>query len=1728
MRMSKKSKRTIIGLVGFCMAAVIFGAEVMTNVTDVQAETKVFDKIKDTYQTENATTFTILEIEPTAETYKVDKDQNADDYKSTKAELGYLFSDTRYSDEMRGFGKTSQGRALGDPNYNLDNNRNEYAKILLKMRNFGMIKPDGIDAQRDAQSVGEYLFYAPGNAIFSTFKTGDYEEFTEKTFVKGIYSMKEGGEYQLTDGYEIDKNGRICLVKQESVSENDLTEEDRANIIGPDESVSSNSIVKRLEPVTIDTTKMGLPVAADGTKLVTHVGQGGNLTFTRSLNTSLTHTEYWGYVSDDESGQISLYYATSLKGSQKHYNSNWFQEYVFGNYVDYKNKMTIKYITKAANEVTAKDIETANLIYINGTNTEFINAKQDISDDVLLTLFNKVAVDHKALIMDYLNYSPESAESQNISKLALLLWQTDYSNVVTRAQEKGLYNSTTEKIESPKDSETNKPTKTSAEIIKELFEDKEFVSGLKTTIMYGGNGNFVTGNTYVYNHHIADFDSPRAMVDALDFIGNGDFTSYYTSAVASSGFSEVLSYINTTNKNSLEGTMPTRVSPAVAVQYILVSDGRGLAVVKNSLNILEIQPTTAFLYNEKRESEEYADLASNSKTKKNRDAFIAKYLSAYYNQDTMKKFITFESMSIDEFNGRNEDLVETYDIVYIGGEIGNYYYTTVNSGTSSSGSNVNTYTAVDGIYNPISSVTGDNQQTTAGTSNAVKKDLPVYTDKAMTGMIYYNIGDLVTANNWLLGYLDTDPSTEISAADLADKESNRDANITRLNGKTSTTRYPGRDITKTKLAKLEEYVKANCLVVVDGSLMGAVGTKDNIKINPTAVNSDVNDNKNDHGRVDNASNLYEFLQYTLGYIYNKETGEYENKVTDSVTQTSDASTDTNAAENAGGYKRYVGSNVVTTSQFEAGTVTKDTVSKYVATEKLTLTLNKKPTEYSYLTKQGTQIIDSDTVQYLEQDSDGSRTLTYQFVIGADATDGNIVTTYKPHLYIDINNDGKYSARTEEIADITVEVTGSGAEAEKNANGEYVLYKDIEYTMKRAIAKDYCGLLKWKLDVEAYQYANSHASEEGYTLAKNITGNEKICSILQITNYPTKRHYTKDGKTPGSTLNLEEAIKDQNGTYGKYLNNIPGYKVVVSTLDVSQFEDDFDTKWTEESQKPAHKSLEDFALEYFASYMVGEEKDTAGNVTKEGVKGANMLVLGFGDDYANFTKMSAMKAVEAFMESGKPTLLAHDFIGFNSGFQQVTELRNLVGMDRYGNTQNILSDDSKTVFMGLANKSDAAKGLNYLHSGSSYTRTAANAAEVNLIESTGKTVAYQPGMARKTILPYTQGFSNTLICWKRNGQSKNWLNSNLVYLNGNGEANYTVNKMNDGQITTYPYILPDSFRVSQTHSQYFQLDLDADDDNDKESDVVVWYTMGDSNLDSGKFNPYADTVGGPMATDGYYIYNKGNITYAGAGHGQMNGDSLDSEAQLFVNTLMASFTAKYTAPDIGFFETSDLNATAISSLAIPYDKNVTKPVDPDHPKAENTAVDSSILTNTDGTRKYQFVDPNTDTTIDEKSARTIGTPMYFRLNDTNFVRGNKYLTIKYYLKAEGKESGDEYKLKVGNSEVKARVETVNKTSAVDISQYINTYTVANGSFGAVIAKDTLDGNKVKNLSSMATYGFYLPLSYLNDTGAFTIIMEAQTTVKTVSSTTGQEDEEKEIEQKAYQELTVTKTDLLDLD
>lgn len=1653
MKMNGKGKKLLIGLIGFCMAIVIFAAEVMTNITDVQAETMVFGKITDTYK--NKDEFTILEIEPSDATYTFSVQDsgsntgNASYTVSDKSELGYLFSAKPTSRFYKfrnriisgGFGKTSLGARYGDPNIKYEGSwdsakSKEYANLIYVMRSYGLIKPDGPDTEGYSTKIGEYPFYSTGGAVFSSYK-GQYTPYQYDTsFEKGTYSLapNNDGDYNLADGYTIDNEGRICKVEEQTVSKNGIPE--GATPIDPPDisTVSDNDLVKVqvLTPVTVR-EKLELPAESDSLAYVTQANPKGtgNLSFARDWDESTDKVTYWGY------SDRALFYGLDGTGDQGFFNSDWFQEYVFGSNSKY-HSLNIQYNTKAANNVTEDDINSADLIYINGTYEEFVNAKQDLSAGVITHLYNKVIIDHKALMMDYAGYS--STLGNNISKLAMLLWQ-EQSVVSKLATEKKYYSGET-KLFSKLD---------------EFADDKEVREKLLPTVKSGGNGNFVVGNTYVYNHHLSDFSSPKSLVDAFDNFANGDFNTPYTSTVASTGFSDVLNYITATNKNSMDTTMPLSVTPAVAIQYILVSDGTPLSIVKTTLRVLEIEPTTAFLFNERSGSEEYGELEENGTEQTNRDSFIEQCLSSYYSGDIAKKFISFESMSIDEFNGHNEDLIENYDIIYIGSEMGGSYYT----------DELNTLVAETGIYK-------------AGKTE--KKKLPVYTDTRMNGMVYYNIGDQVSYKSERLnGIIDSG----------ADKNHGR---------------YQGRDLTKTKLKKLKKFVEANSLVVVAGDLMAESGTSGNVVINPTQLNSSDNAT-DDHGRVDNASNLYEFLMYARGYLYNSDTGAYENKSTE------------------GAYE--VKKNVVSRSMFTSGYVKIDDVSTYVATEKLALVLSEKPREYNYDRLANSQVIDPASVQYLEQNADGSRTLTYKFTITADETVAEQASTYKPHLYIDINNDGKYSSETEDIKDFTVADAATGTEAQKDEKNLYILNKNVEYILTRAVSEEYCGLIKWKLDIQSRTYDNSHASEEGYTLAANITKKDKECKILQI---------TQNGSA--STLNLQKQLASKDSLYGKYLNSIPGYTVEIRTITVDEFKKLFKDAYDTYKNGNGTKSVKEYALEFFANIEIVSEETKKGEdgtdvITQQAVKGANMLVLGFGDNYPTLMAggtspdNSALLAVEAFMESGQPVLLTHDFVMFYPDSAQAQSLRNLVGMDKYGVTQDIVteSNGNKIQVKELVSKLDAVTGAKtYLHDGIGCTSSKTDKEKKSIIESTGKAVAYQPGLGRATILGLTQGVSNSTLArfandwntqkmWNANEKANNRNSST----EDNGKSNYTVNKLNDGQLTVYPYILPDSFKVATTHSQYFELDLDEDSDSDGESDVVVWYTLGESGMapkDNGNvFDPYAEDVGGCIPSDGYYIYNKGNITYTGAGHSDMTKGS-EEEVQLFVNTLMAAFSVNYTKPAVGFFESAKVNAPEIKSVAIPYDKNV----------VEN----SSVVKKTDTTYKYQFVDPNTNASI---NASEIGTPIFFRLTDANFVRGSKFLTIRYYLRADGKKSGEKFTVEDGSAKGRElEVTTINVDNidvpVVDISNLIVTYDVENEALKNTLPRET-DGS-VTNMESAKTYGFYLPLSYLNKTGAFSIYMEAQTTIQTVSATTNEVTSSEVVPTKAYQELTVTKTDLLDLD
>jgi len=113
----------------------------------------------------------------------------------------------------------------------------------------------------------------------------------------------------------------------------------------------------------------------------------------------------------------------------------------------------------------------------------------------------------------------------------------------------------------------------------------------------------------------------------------------------------------------------------------------------------------------------------------------------------------------------------------------------------------------------------------------------------------------------------------------------------------------------------------------------------------------------------------------------------------------------------------------------------------------------------------------------------------------------------------------------------------------------------------------------------------------------------------------------------------------------------------------------------------------------------------------------------------------------------------------------------------------------------------------------------------------------------------------------------------------------VKKLNDGQVTMYPYAINEDLPVATTHAQWYQLDMN-------DPSIVVWYTLAGDNDSATNDQYYKDTD--RDAGNNYYIYSKGNITYSGAGHSSMDSPE---ELKLFVNTIIKAITAGNNVPEV---------------------------------------------------------------------------------------------------------------------------------------------------------------------------------------------------------------------------------------
>ena len=271
---------------------------------------------------------------------------------------------------------------------------------------------------------------------------------------------------------------------------------------------------------------------------------------------------------------------------------------------------------------------------------------------------------------------------------------------------------------------------------------------------------------------------------------------------------------------------------------------------------------------------------------------------------------------------------------------------------------------------------------------------------------------------------------------------------------------------------------------------------------------------------------------------------------------------------------------------------------------------------------------------------------------------------------------------------------------------------------------------------------------------------------------------------------------------------------------------------------------------------------------------DMVVLGFADCFGySDVNESAAQAITDYINTGKALLFSHDTVSFtslsakeylvwkNSAWSYAgdywspnisTRFRNLVGMNRYGVSAN-----------------DAENGNEYV-----------------------------PESSAGTKIPEIQGISNFTLMRFSSGYKYPYNPSKTI--NSNTMNTTKVDKLNDGQVTQYPFRIDESISVAKTHAQYYQLDMelpkDAEGKAQEEDKVMVWYTL---EAENGANNYFSDTASD--AINNYYIYSKANITYTGAGHSKMldsNGKATSiSELKLFVNTIVKALAAGNFAPEV---------------------------------------------------------------------------------------------------------------------------------------------------------------------------------------------------------------------------------------
>ncbi len=844
--------------------------------------------------------------------------------------------------------------------------------------------------------------------------------------------------------------------------------------------------------------------------------------------------------------------------------------------------------------------------------------------------------------------------------------------------------------------------------------------------------------------------------------------------------------------------------------------------------------------------------------------------------DTYTGKINIRKMASAEFIGKIEDLNEQYDMIYLGAKTG-----------------------------------------TMNTENGKTK----YNDTTMNGLIYSHVGD----------YYDYSGESYNDQHRLQDASLNHKINDNSddKNNKSTTYRGPGNDMNSTKYKELLQYVQAGYPVVIADVFLN--DAKDAASTNT----------------MDKNSYFYQFVQQIVS-AKDATTGEYLywQKNVFAESQLLEASSDLEERQ-----RRFC--NYLNLSKLSVDWVTN------ISGER------PYPEELSYGDNQ------NDPNQTYLSAIDGKYQLQYIFTLD-NRVASSVTASYDCKLFVDKNSDGRFlgsdaignnSNNSEELTGINVYIRNGDAwnkvePINNNGSAHYELRTGNVYKVMRQLPDDYVGVIPWK--IVFYDNADPlvRTARSGYT-AVQVQGERKKIRILQLKsdngnnwdlandgNFKTYISNLKDWDVQVDSVSVIELLRDRlhiynisdtdiENCYVKSYEYFQTYDMLILGF-ADSYRFGYDYRWYDvsESQKDGHTNL-------YTDKLSGARKNLAvGWAVRDYIESGRSVL--FTHDTTSY--INDMYSRRQYNDNG--TAESNDN-GWYWGYEFNKTIRASVGLDRYGE----LKEYYKQMVAWAPNDTERQHYQKYLDTLNTYqydTLKIPNT-DINLNQKEGLTKYTVARFLRKQLdslqgnksykgslfpvnneLLYDAGFRGKY--WDAGWNKASYMLKGDYCLEGASPPALKATQVNEGQITQYPYLISKdeikeinqrkSLKVSSTHYQWLQPNMELDRDGDGRSDIVVWYCLSDI-YDSNVQSTNIYSICPNDVVNNYYIYTMGNVTYSGAGHSRPDEGA---EMKLFVNTIIAAYNAGVSAPRISFRDDNGYDKESIYVISDPANNTILKAAD----------------------------------------------------------------------------------------------------------------------------------------------------------------------------------------------------------